>query len=187
MDGRRSTSVMLTAWAVGAGLALMLLASPLAAFADGAGGGGGGAGGGGGGGPSGMPAKTADPDYTAGVKAIEAQQYGAAIPLLQKSIARDGTNADAYNWLAYATRRNGDPAASIPIYQKALAIDPRHRGAHEYIGEAYLSLDNLPKAKEHLVSLDKLCFLPCSQYRDLKKAVEAYEKSGGKIKPVASQ
>ncbi|HEY7140352.1 MAG TPA: tetratricopeptide repeat protein [Methylomirabilota bacterium] len=133
-----------------------------------------------------MPAKPADPDYTAGVKAIEAEKYAAAIPLLQKAIARDGTNPDAYNWLAYATRRNGDPAAAIPIYQKALALDPKHRGAHEYIGEAYLTLDDLPKAKQHLAQLDKLCFFPCSQYRDLKKAVEAYEKSGGKVKPVAS-
>ena len=49
-------------------------------------------------------------------------------------------NADAYNWLAYAVRKNGDPAASIPIYEKALALDPKHRGAHEYIGEAYLAL-----------------------------------------------
>ena len=68
-------------------------------------------------------------------------------------------------------RKNGDPARSIPIYQKALSIDPKHRGAHEYIGEAYLALDNLPKAKEHLGRLDKLCFFPCSEYKDLKKAV----------------
>ena len=95
------------------------------------------------------------PDYTVGVKAIDAGQFAAAIPLLQKSIARDGSNADAYNWLAYATRRNGDPTGWNTIYQKALAIDPKHRGAHEYIGEAYLTLDNLPKAKEHLANLDE--------------------------------
>jgi tetratricopeptide (TPR) repeat protein len=172
-------------WILGLGLCLLALAAcPTGTIADGAGGGGGGGGGAGG---SEMPARPADPDFTAGVKAIDAGQYAAAIPLLQKAIAKDGNNADAYNWLAYATRRNGDPTASIPIYQRALAIDPKHRGAHEYIGEAYLTLDNLPKAKEHLASLDKLCFFPCSQYRDLKKAVEAYETSGGKIKPTASR
>jgi len=68
-----------------------------------------------------------------------------------------------------------------------LAIDPKHRGAHEYIGEAYLTLDNLAKAKEHLATINSLCFFPCSEYRDLKKAVEAYEKSGGKIKPLATR
>jgi tetratricopeptide (TPR) repeat protein len=120
-----------------------------------------------GGGGMEAPVKPADPDYTAGVREIDAGQYAAAIPLLQKAIARDGANADAHNWLAYAVRRNGDAAGSISIYQKALALDPKHRGAHEYIGEAYLTLDNLPKAKEHLARLDKLCFFPCSQHRDL--------------------
>lgn len=126
-----------------------------------------------------------DPGYTAGVKAIKAKDYAAAIPLLEGVVAKDGKNADAFNWLAYATRMNGAPAQAIPIYEKALAIDPKHKGAHEYIGEAHLTLDNLAKAKEHLARLNSLCFFPCSEYRDLKKAVEAYEASGGKVKPTS--
>jgi len=120
------------------------------------------------------------------VKAIKAGDYAKAIPLLESVVSRDDKNADAYNWLAYATRKSGNPTAAIPIYEKALSIDPKHRGAHEYIGEAYLTLDNVPKAKEHLRTLDSLCFLPCSEYRDLKRAVEAYEKSGGTAKPTAA-
>ena len=130
--------------------------------------------------------KPEDPDYTAAVRAIKADKYGEAIPLLQRVVGRDAKNADAFNWLAYATRKTGEPAASLPLYQKALAIDPKHKGAHEYIGEAYLMLDNLPKAKEHLSTLNSLCVLSCGEYRDLKRAVEAYEKSGGKSKPTAS-
>ena len=124
------------------------------------------------------PAKPEDPQYTAAVKAIKAKEYAKAIPLLEGVTQREPQNADAYNWLAYATRKNGDPRASIPIYQKALAIDPKHKGAHEYIGEAYLMLGDLPKAKEHLKTLDSLCFITCEEYRDLKRAVQAYEKSG---------
>jgi tetratricopeptide (TPR) repeat protein len=112
--------------------------------------------------------KSEDPDYTAAVRAIKADKYGEAIPLLQRVVGRDAKNADAFNWLAYATRRNGDASAALPLYEKALAIDPKHRGAHEYIGEAYLVLGNVAKAKEHLARLDSLCFLPCSEYRDLK-------------------
>ncbi|HSE93031.1 MAG TPA: tetratricopeptide repeat protein [Methylomirabilota bacterium] len=137
-------------------------------------------------GPSGSSAPV-DPDYTSAVNAIKAGSFASAVPLLEGVVKRDDTNADAHNMLAYAIRKNGDPARSIPIYQKALAIDPKHRGAHEYIGEAYLALDDLGKAKEHLKALDKLCFLPCSEYRDLKKAVEVYEKSGGKVKPQATK
>jgi tetratricopeptide (TPR) repeat protein len=131
-----------------------------------------------------MTVKPVDRDYTAAVKAIEAEKFTTAIPLLEAVIARDGSNADAYNWLAYATRKSGDPTRAIPIYQKALAIDPKHRGAHEYIGEAYLMLGDLGKAKEHLAALNGLCFFPCSQYSDLKKAVEAYERGSGLARPV---
>ena len=124
--------------------------------------------------------KPVDADYTAAVKAIKSEKFAVAIPLLEGVVKRDATNADAYNWLGYATRKNGDPAASIPIYQKALAIDPKHKGAHEYIGEAYLMLGDLARAREHLARLDSLCFFSCEEYRDLKKAVEAYEKKNGK-------
>src|SRR5713101_300525 len=144
------------------------------------------AGGGGGDGATSTPAKPEDPQYTAAVKAIKAGDYAKAIPLLESVVSRDDKNADAYNWLAYATRKSGNPTAAIPIYEKALSIDPKHRGAHEYIGEAYLTLDNVPKAKEHLRTLDSLCFLPCSEYRDLKRAVEMYEKSGGTARPTAA-
>ena len=158
-------------------LALLTIALPGPAGADG---------GGGSQGAAATPGKPGDPQYTAAVKAIKANEYGKAIPLLEGVVSRDDKNADAYNWLAYATRKTGNAAASLPLYQKALAIDPRHKGAHEYIGEAYLMLDNLPKAKEHLRTLGSLCFITCSEYRDLKRAVDAYEKTGGKTKPTAS-
>jgi tetratricopeptide (TPR) repeat protein len=158
-------------------LTLLAVALPGPAGADGGGGGQGAAT------PAGRPE---DPQYTAAVKAIKANEYAKAIPLLQGVVSRDDKNADAYNWLAYATRKTGDPAASLPLYQKALAIDPKHKGAHKYIGEAYLMLDNLPKAKEHLGTLNSLCMITCGGYRDLKRAVEAYEKTGGKSKPTAA-
>jgi tetratricopeptide (TPR) repeat protein len=145
-----------------------------------------GAAGGGGGEGATTSARPEDPQYTAAVMAIKANEFAMAIPLLAGVVARDDKNADAYNWLAYATRKNGNPAASLPLYQKALALDPKHRGAHEYIGEAYLMLDNLPKAKEHLRTLSSLCLITCAEYRDLKRAVDAYEKTGGKTKPTAS-
>ncbi|MGH7302390.1 MAG: tetratricopeptide repeat protein [Candidatus Rokuibacteriota bacterium] len=126
-----------------------------------------------------------DPKYVEGVNAVKRKDYAAAIPLFEAVVAKDNRNADAYNWLAYSIRQKGDAAKSIPIYEKALAINPKHRGAHEYIGEAFLALGNLPKAKEHLAVLNKLCFFPCEEYSDLKKAVQDHEASGGRIKPAS--
>ena len=36
-------------------------------------------------------------------------------------------------------------------------------------------VNDATKAKQHLAALDKLCFLPCEEYSDLKKAIAAYE------------
>ena len=131
------------------------------------------------------PAVQEDPTYVEGVKAVKRGDYSAAIRLFEAVVASDNRNANAYNWLAYSTRQSGDAAKAIPIYEKALAIDPKHRGAHEYIGEAFLVLGDLPKAKGHLAVLDKLCFFPCEEYSDLKKAVRDYETSGGRIRPTS--
>jgi hypothetical protein len=53
-------------------------------------------------------------------------------------------------------------------------MDPEHRGAHEYVGEAYLKVGNLEMAKKHLAALDGICFFGCEEYDDLKAAVAAY-------------
>jgi tetratricopeptide (TPR) repeat protein len=131
------------------------------------------------------PGAREDPVYTEAVKAIKLGDYPTAIRLLETVVAKDERNADAYNWLAYSIRKSGAAGRAIPIYQKALTIDPKHRGAHEYIGEAYLVLGDVAKAREHLATLDKLCFFPCEEYSDLKKAVQAYESSGGNITPAS--
>jgi Tfp pilus assembly protein PilF len=135
---------------------------------------------GGGGGASEQPAaKPADPNYTRAKAMIEARDYANAVPLLQQVVAREPKNADAYNLMGFATRKSGNPNGSLQYYQQALAIDPRHLGAHEYIGEAYLMLDQPAQADQHLARLDSLCVFGCAEYRMLKTAIANY-KAGRK-------
>lgn len=135
--------------------------------------------GGGGGGTMDPPAKPADPNYTQAKSLIEARSYAQAMPLLQQVVAKDPRNADAYNLMGYATRKSGDANGSLQYYNQALTIDPKHIGAHEYVGEAYLQLDRLPEAEQHLARLDSLCVFGCSEYRMLKTAIANY-KAGKK-------
>ena len=134
---------------------------------------------GGGGGAEQPAAKPADPNYTRAKAMIEARDYANALPLLQQVVSKDPRNADAYNLMGFATRKSGNPNGSLQYYQQALAIDPRHLGAHEYIGEAYLMLDQLAQAEQHLARLDSLCVFGCNEYRLLKTAVANY-KAGKK-------
>jgi predicted Zn-dependent protease len=138
------------------------------------------AGGGGGGESLGTsPAKPVDPNFAQAKVAIEARNYAAALPLLQQVVARDPRNADAYNLMGYATRKSGDANGSLRYYTTALQIDPKHLGAHEYIGEAYLMLDRPQEAEQQLARLDSLCLFGCSEYRMLKTAIANY-KAGRK-------
>ncbi len=141
------------------------------------------AGGGGGGGVASesfqTPSKPVDPNFAQAKAMIEARNFAGAMPLLQQVVAKDPRNADAYNLMGYATRKSGDPNGSLVYYNQALGIDPKHLGAHEYMGEAYLQLDRLPEAEQQLARLDSLCVFGCTEYRMLKTAVANY-KAGRK-------
>ena len=119
-----------------------------------------------------------DPDYAAGKKAIEAKQWSAAITALSSAALRDTRNADIQNYLGYAYRNAGQLNAAFRHYERALTLSPRHRGAHEYVGEAYLIVNDLTKAEEHLAALQQICLIPCEEFEDLKEKIEAYKRAG---------
>jgi len=133
--------------------------------------------GGGGGGTEAGDASSSDPVIASAKAAIAKQDWAAAQAGLKQALAANPKNADYHNLYAYSMRKagNADMALVFKHYEEALRLDPKHRGAHEYSGEAYLTVDDLPKAKAHLAALDKLCFFGCEEYTDLKKAVAAYE------------
>ena len=113
---------------------------------------------------------------------LAAGDYVAAQAQLKTALAADPGSADLNNLYAYALRKgpNPDMALVFKHYEDALRIDPKHRGAHEYIGEAYLMVGNPAKAKEHLAALDKLCLFSCEEYDMLKKAVASYDAKAPK-------
>ena len=124
-----------------------------------------------------QPAVRTDPVLEQATKTIAAKDWPQAQALLKDAIARNPNNADYHNLYAYSIRKGANPDMSLVFqhYNEALRLDPKHRGAHEYIGEAYLQVGNVAKAKEHLSALDKLCFFSCSEFNERKKAVAAYE------------
>jgi tetratricopeptide (TPR) repeat protein len=121
-----------------------------------------------------------DPDYVAGTHAIDAKEWSTAIKALTSAALRDTRKADLQNYLGYAYRNTGQFDLAFRHYQRALQLNPRHRGAHEYVGEAYLLVHNLAKAEEHLAALHKICLIPCEEYADLKQKITEYRGKTGK-------
>ena len=123
--------------------------------------------------------KPQDPGYAQAKKLVEAGDYAAAVPLLGKAVASDPTNADAFNYLGFSLRKTGDREGALGHYLTALKLDPEHRGANEYLGERYLEMGQPDMAKERLKVLDGACFFGCGEYRELKRAIEAYQAKAG--------
>jgi len=123
--------------------------------------------------------KPADPAYGAARELVEQGKYAEAIPLLEQVVAKDPKNADALNYLGYSNRQLGNNDVALQHYQAALALEPRHRGANEYLGELYLTLGEVAKAEERLSVLDDACFFGCEEYTELKNAIAAYKAKAG--------
>jgi len=120
-----------------------------------------------------------DPDYAAGKQALERKDWREAARRFGQAALRDPNNADLQNYIGYSYRNLKQLDLAFKHYKRALELNPRHRGAHEYIGEAYLMVRDLANAREHLAALEGICLLPCEELSDLKDKIAAY-KSGAR-------
>ncbi|HTT97353.1 MAG TPA: tetratricopeptide repeat protein [Rhizomicrobium sp.] len=143
----------------------------------------GGGGGGGYGGFNATPQMTFD-DYATAKRLIKHQDYAKAIPHLEAALEKRPHDADVLNYLGYTHRmvgvgetdasRDNDFRMSLNYYQQALAIDPKHRGVHEYLGELYLQMNDLNRAHEEMNQLVTLCPDGCDERDTLSKSLAAY-------------
>jgi tetratricopeptide (TPR) repeat protein len=117
-----------------------------------------------------------EPDFKAGKKALGAQDWNGAIAAFELAALRDPLNADIQNYIGYAYRRLRQLEPAMGHYQQALTLNPRHRGAREHLGEAYLVLGEPAKAEQMLTELENLCLIPCEEYDDLKQAIAVYRR-----------
>ena len=116
-------------------------------------------------------AKADDSNYESAVKAVKANDFAGAAGLLAKVVDKDPKNADAWNYLGFADRKMGKFPESLAAYEKALAIQPKHLGANEYLGELYVQTGDVAKANLQLAKLEKLCGDSCDEYKELKAAI----------------
>jgi tetratricopeptide (TPR) repeat protein len=129
-------------WILACGLVLLAMVAPLRAWAVD------------------TQTNVGDIDLTSVRQKVKAKDWKAAIEELKPIIAKVD-NADAYNLYAFSLRNTGDYKQAFTFYGKALDFDPDHKGAREYLGELYVMTDNMPKAREQLAILEKLCPSGC--------------------------
>ena len=100
------------------------------------------------------------------------KSYTKAKKLLIKSNEKKPNKADTLNYLGFTTRKLGDFENGEKYYLQGLAINPKHKGINEYLGELYVATNRHNLAIERLEVL-KGC--NCEEYEELK-AIIAGEK-----------
>jgi tetratricopeptide (TPR) repeat protein len=132
-----------------------------------------------------------DPDYAAARAAFERADWQGVLANAARVVARRPWDDEAYNLMGYAFRKLGHYRQALVHYHKALDLNPHHRGALEYLGEAYVDLGCLSQASEILARLETACKRlmgdsstagwqsGCAEWQDLQGAMQAY---GGPIR-----
>ena len=117
--------------------------------------------------------------YERAVRLVEAADYEDALEILEHLKRTESGNADVLNMLGYAHRKLGRVETAFAHYREALAIEPRHLGANEYLGELYLETGKLEMAEERLAELAIACPSGCEERDELSEAIAAYKKTHG--------
>lgn len=110
-------------------------------------------------------------------EAIAQKNWSEALNSLRAIAPDQASSADFHNLMGYVLRHQSQPnmVAVLDHYDRALAIDPGHRQAREYLGEAWLLLHCPDKAAEQLASIRRLCgSSDCEEWKDLQQAIVAY-------------
>jgi tetratricopeptide (TPR) repeat protein len=102
------------------------------------------------------------------------KQYEKAQKLLIKSIENEPSNADTLNYLGFTTRKLGHFNLGEKYYLQGLAIEPKHNGINEYLGELYVVTNRMDLAKERLEVL-RNC--NCEEFQELKEIIDGTRKS----------
>lgn len=106
---------------------------------------------------------------------IKGDKCDEAMPILQKVVADNHRDADAWNYLGFCARKLGKKEEALGYYQKELALSPKHKGANEYLGELYLMMGDLPKAEQQLAVLKGICPNGCEELEDLEADIADFK------------
>ena len=102
------------------------------------------------------------------------KHYKKAIGYLLKHNKKFPSDPDTLNYLGFAHRKVGDYENAEIYYSMGLALDPKHVGINEYMGELFVVTNRLDKAKERLAVLQDC---NCKEYDELKLVIEGKKES----------
>lgn len=112
-------------------------------------------------------------------KSLANGDYAKAYDMLSDAVKSSPKDADIHNLLGFSARKMGNYDVSETHYTQALKLNPKHKGALEYMGELYLTLNQLEKAEALQVRLDEVCWLGCDELDEINAAIADWKSKNG--------
>ncbi|MDB9739451.1 hypothetical protein OAB10_04025 [Candidatus Pelagibacter sp.] len=97
------------------------------------------------------------------------KRFNDAIKFFTLSNRENPKNPNILNYLGFSFQKVGDFIMAEIYYNEGLDIDPEHVSLNKYLGELYVEINRLDKAKERLKVLTKC---KCEEFRELKALIK---------------
>lgn len=110
--------------------------------------------------------------YAEAVGLINQERYVEGLEALARAESAVGPHPDVLNYMGFASRKLGRFDEALAYYSQALSIEPTHLGATEYLGELYIEMGDLGRARTQLARLDELCAYGCAQREELARWID---------------
>jgi tetratricopeptide (TPR) repeat protein len=116
-----------------------------------------------------------DQVYSLGYWQAKNGNYEAALATLRS--APDQDDPRIQTMMGFTLRKLGRVDEAFGYYFKALATRPEATTTRQYLGEAYLQIGDVARAREQLAEIDRRCGRTCEDYTALAEEIAKYEHS----------
>jgi predicted Zn-dependent protease len=113
-----------------------------------------------------------DQTYSLGYWQAKSGQYEAALATLQS--AQDQSDPRIQTMVGFTLRKLGRVDEAFGYYFRALARRPDATTTRQYLGEAYLQIGDVTRAREQLAEIGRRCGTACEDYTALADEIAKF-------------
>jgi predicted Zn-dependent protease len=101
-------------------------------------------------------------------------QYAAALATLRTAENQDDPRIQTM--IGFTLRKLGQVDQAMGYYQRVLAAHPDRTTTRQYLGEAFLQIGDVGRAREQLAEIGKRCGIACEDYQLLADEIARFER-----------
>ena len=118
-----------------------------------------------------------DQIYSVGYWQAKNGEYATALATLRT--AADQADPRVQTMIGFSLRKMGRVDEAMGYYQRVLAAYPHRTTTRQYLGEAFLQIGDVGRAREQLAEIGKRCGMACEDYQLLAVEIAKYEGKAG--------